>query len=126
MLSHTHAVGDCWYRYDVRESSDDFVYIYLSKIRVKRVTDKCVFVEDVDTLEERRILVNATKKYACPTEEEARLAFRRRRELYLEHCKRRYDNARNVLKRMDYLDEVSGWDSPNKGTGVEWFDDVPT
>lgn len=105
MVEHSHQVGEEWYRYD-SFGYGEFVGFHLRRLRVVRITNKCVFV--TDGYEEKRVIVTARRKYAHPTKEGAQESFRRRKNMQVRILEDQLDTAKKVQALIEKCDK-NGW-----------------
>lgn len=100
--THNHKVGDVWYRYQDYFHGDTHS-IHLQEHIVTRVTSKCVFFDDYG--HERRVLVNANKRWASPTIDEAKTSFKRRKSLQRWHLERQLEH---VVATDEFFERMQG------------------
>ena len=106
----TIRVGNVFYRYEDRLFSagvDDRgdplgppeVRLCLIELRVVRLTPKCAILDYYG--EEKRILLSAHRRFACPTIEEAKISYRRRKLKQIEILTSQLDNIRKALNLLN-------------------------
>lgn len=100
---HLHQVGELWFRYEDIRLGENRSSVYLECHAITRITDKCVFFNDPYKHEERRVLVNARKRWANPTIPEAKESFYRRKRMQQHILRTQLDHVTSIL---DYLDEM--------------------
>lgn len=99
-------MSEIWYRYE------DYGYeigifgepskalIVLREFEVLRTTPKGVWLK-LDVCEKRFVLRDATKRYACPTKEEARISFAARKKKQLQILEREIMIVRSALLQAE-------------------------
>jgi hypothetical protein len=117
---------ETWYRYEEAgivngDPNDDphdvrpvTMLVNLRKFRVLRRTRECIFLDDgsfdVHRMKRKgkRVLVNAKKKWACPTPEEALESFIRRKLRQVELLEYQLEKARRALRMGIELQKEKG------------------
>ncbi len=109
----TEPEPEYWYRFDNHFTApplDEWenpigeggVMIHLSQYKVVRHTP-CGVQLDMGPEEVKFVLASATKRFACPTIEEARASFLVRKRKQLSIYMHRVADMRKVLEKADYL-----------------------
>lgn len=101
--------GEVWYRYDAQaySSVDEYDRVYTFSLRLERHeyavirhTPKGVWVDDYSQ-RGRFVLTGATKRWACPTDEEARASFVARKRRQIKILENNLSRARESLALAD-------------------------
>lgn len=85
-----------WYRYEDPESSND--PIYLSRYEVLKRTEKGVWINHYSTKHGKFILNDSHKQFACPTIEEAKVSYIKRKERQVKILAAQHDRAVESLR----------------------------
>ena len=111
----TTAVGDVWFRYDdVRYAAplDEYdeptgrgtLEVVRRKLCVVKVTPKGVWLGySMHGASARFVLNSATKRYACPSQEDAKNSFRARKKRQAAIYKNRLQDAETALRLIDKI-----------------------
>lgn len=120
---HDYKPGNVWYRYESQSFSDGRHFCWLAEHVITHVTNACVFFD------EKRVLVNAKKRWACPTKEEAWYSFQRRKIMQTAILKDQLEHAEAAMllsKRllMPPRDVVFKSDGAVVDSHEDMFDDL--
>lgn len=100
-----------WYRYEDRrvcsiayggdaEWNNSYCEIYLHEYEVLKETPKGVWINRYGT--PRFVLLNARKRFACPSKEEAKQSFLARKQAHLRHLNRKIANVNEAIDKMQW------------------------